>query len=93
MEFWKVRGIAVAEQISESTDGSCVKKDLLKPNERNTLLTIIAALCKHAAIDPASRGAAVQVARLTEVFGVAVSDDTVRRFLAKIPEALESRSK
>lgn len=61
--------------------------------ERNSLLTIIAALCKQSAIKPDERGAAMQIAELTEKMGAAVSDDTVRRALAKIPDALESRMK
>lgn len=62
-------------------------------SERNSLLTIIAALCEYSAIKPQERGAASQIAKLTEEIGAAVSDDTVRRTLAKIQDALESRMK
>ncbi|MCQ1549839.1 MAG: hypothetical protein NOF05_13710 [Candidatus Accumulibacter phosphatis] len=65
----------------------------LTTTERNTLLAIIAALCEHASIKPKDRGAAGQIARMTEDIGAPVSDDTVRRWLAKIPDALESRMK
>ncbi len=65
----------------------------LKPTERNSLLTIIAALCKKSGIDPKSRGASKQVSDLTEKMGAPVSDDTVRRAFDKIPDALESRMK
>lgn len=61
--------------------------------ERNTLLTIIAALCDYSAIKFDDRGAANQIARMTEEIGAAVSDDTVRRWLKQIPDALESRKK
>lgn len=61
--------------------------------ERNTLLTIIAALCDYSAIDSAGRGAAGQIAKLTEKLGATVTDDTIRKVLAKIPDALESRIK
>lgn len=61
--------------------------------ERNTLLTIIAALCDYSAIDPAGRGAANQIAKLTEKLGATVTDDTIRKALAKIPDALEARTK
>lgn len=61
--------------------------------ERNTLLTIIAALCDYSAIKFEDRGAANQIARMTEEIGAAVSDDTVRRWLKQIPDALESRMK
>ena len=61
--------------------------------ERITLLTIIAALCKYSAIDPEGRGAAIQMAKLTEEFGAAVTDDTIRKVLKQIPDAVESRKK
>jgi hypothetical protein len=66
---------------------------LISTTERNTLLTIIAALCDHSAIKHQERGAAAKIKNLTEKIGAAVSDDTVRRILAKIPDALESRKK
>lgn len=59
--------------------------------ERNTLLTIIAALCDYSGIKTEERGAANQIAKLTEEIGAPVSDDTVRRWLNQIPDALESR--
>lgn len=61
--------------------------------ERNSLLTIIAAFCKYEGIDPKERGAAGEIVQMTEDLGAPVSDDTVRRILAKIPDALESRRK
>lgn len=61
--------------------------------ERNSLLTIIAVLCGHSGIDIGERGTAAQLARITEEAGTPVSYDTVRRALARIPEALESRTK
>lgn len=62
-------------------------------NERNSLLTIIAALCEYSAIKPQDRGTASQIAKLTEEIGAVVSDDTVRRALARIPGALATRMK
>lgn len=61
--------------------------------ERNTLLTIIAALCEYSGIDPAERGAASQIAKMTDGLGATVTDDTIRKALAKIPDALETRMK
>lgn len=61
--------------------------------ERDSLLTIIAALCDYSAIDPKGRGVARQIAKLTEEIGAPVSDDTVRRALAKMRDALETRMK
>ncbi|MCG7983778.1 hypothetical protein [Candidatus Thiodiazotropha endoloripes] len=65
----------------------------LKPNERNSLLTIIAALCHYSKIDLDTRGVAVRISKLTDEIGAPVSDDTVRRVLEKIPDALETRLK
>jgi hypothetical protein len=65
----------------------------LPTTERNTLLTIIAALCVDDAIDYKARGAATHIARLTEEIGAKVDADTVRRALSKTPDALESRKK
>lgn len=61
--------------------------------ERNTLLTIIAAFCKYESLDPAARGTATEIAKMTQDLGAPVSDDTVRRWLKMIPGAVESRMK
>lgn len=65
----------------------------LTTTERNTLLTIIAALCDYSSINPKERGAAAQIAKMTDEIGATVTDDTVRTALSKIPGALESRMK
>lgn len=65
----------------------------LTTTERNTLLTIIAALCDYSDIKYLERGAANQISKLTEDIGAFVSDDTVRKVLRKIPDGLESRQK
>jgi hypothetical protein len=71
---------------------NCIEKPLLT-TERNSLLAIIAALCDYSAIKHQERGAANQIAKLTEEIGAAVSDDTVRRWLKAVPDALENRKK
>ena len=65
----------------------------LTTNERNTLLTIIAALCDYSDIDWTVRGVAGQIAKLTDEIGAPVTDDTVRKWLELIPGALERRKK
>ena len=65
----------------------------LAANERNTLLTIIAALCDNSVITPADRGSASLIATMTEEIGAPVTDETIRNVLSKIPNALESRMK
>lgn len=65
----------------------------LGKTERDTLLTIIAALCKYQSRDPQGRGVAVEIAKMTDDLGAHVDDGTVRRWLKLIPDALESRMK
>jgi len=65
----------------------------LATTERNTLLTIIAALCNYSAIDISARGTATQIAIYTDEIGVSVSDDAIRSVLGKINSALETRKK
>lgn len=65
----------------------------LSTRQRRTLLTVVAALCKKSAIDPASRGAATAIAAATADIGVPVSDDSIRTLLGEIPDAIESRSR
>lgn len=89
IEFWRVRGISLA---APSIAGSNHDKPL-RTTERNTLLTIIAALCDYSDIDPKGRGAAVQIAKMTEEIGATVTDETIRKVLEKIPDALEARMK
>ena len=62
-------------------------------NERNTLLSVIAALCHDSGIDYRDRSFAAEICRMSEKIGIFVSDDTVRRIAGKIPDALESRLK
>jgi hypothetical protein len=81
-------------ELEQSVNGAPNGADKpLTTTERNTLLTIIAALCDYSAIKTDDRGAANQIAKLTEEIGATVSDDTVRRWLKQIPDALESRMK
>jgi hypothetical protein len=93
IEFWRVRGISIAIRAPEAADASTGIDKPLKTTERYTLLTIIAALCDYSDIDPKGRGAAVQIAKMTEEIGAKVTDETIRKVLEKIPDALEARMK
>lgn len=66
---------------------------VMHTTERNTLLTIIAALCDYSDIKFRERGAASQIVKMTEEIGAPVSDDTIRSVFVKIQDALESRKK
>lgn len=67
----------------------------LATNERNTLLVLIAALCKKSGIDPASRTAAGELTQLARASGINVDidRDTVKDKLKQIPDALGARGK
>jgi len=78
-------------ELEDSIKGTNEKP--LSTTERHTLLTIIATLCDYSAIPYQERGAATQIARLTEEFGAPVSDDAIGKALKKIPDALDARSK
>lgn len=82
------------DTIKRERDSLRAKVDkAMTTTERNTLLTIIAGLCDYSAIVPAERGSASQIAKMTEEVGAPVTDDTIRKMLSKIPDALESRKK
>lgn len=61
--------------------------------QRRTLLTVIAALCDYSAIKYKERGAASQIAKMTEEIGAPVTDETIAKALTEISEALDTRVK
>lgn len=81
----------LAEKIGPVKQNNATKEKPLTTTERNTLLTIIAALCDDSVINPSDRSSASLIAKMTEDFGAPVTDETVRNVLSKIPDALQSR--
>lgn len=65
----------------------------LKSKERNSLLIMIAALCKEAEIDYEQRGISSAIQHLTEKIGAPLSDDTIRKVVKQLHGALDTRSK
>jgi hypothetical protein len=64
----------------------------LSTKERNTLLIIIGALAKNAAIDIAQPSkAGEQIAALTELLGASVDHSTIETKIKMIPKAVASR--
>ncbi|RJG05844.1 hypothetical protein D3870_07275 [Noviherbaspirillum cavernae] len=59
--------------------------------ERNSVLTVLAAVLDYSDIDPTARGSAKQVEGWTEQMGARVTDDTIRRIFSQIPAAVDSR--
>jgi hypothetical protein len=79
-----------SDQNSRSQPGG---KANLGSKERNTLLILIAALCREAKVDYKQRGISAAIQKMTEEIGAPVSDDTINRVLKQIDSALESRSR
>ncbi len=65
----------------------------LTSKERNSLLVLIGALCKEVDIDPKTRGVAASLVLMTETLGAPLTDDTVRKVLSQVEEAISVRSK
>ena len=65
----------------------------LNTREKNTLLVLLATMCKQASFDWTERGISSAMEQATEELGVHISDDTIRKVLKQIPEAIESRQK
>ena len=66
----------------------------LTTRERNTLLTIIAALCKEANIDHAKPAKAAGMIQSTAAkMGLSIGESTIEGHLKKIPDALATRMK
>jgi len=60
---------------------------------RNTMLVIMAAVFKEHNIEYANRGIAKHLEGLTELLGIRVNEDTIKKILDDIPKALKSRMK
>lgn len=78
-------------------NGKSEKKSLAKPlntRERETLLTIIAALCKESKVDIHKPSKAADIIQsMTDSLGAHVAKRTIEEHLKKIPDALETRMK
>ncbi|MBN8448560.1 MAG: protein kinase [Candidatus Accumulibacter sp.] len=61
--------------------------------QRRTLLTVIAAMCKHEGLDAQARGVAQRIMEMTDDLGAHVDDGTIQTMLKEIPDALEARMK
>lgn len=85
---------AALREFEQAVNG--VPEAIEKPlgaKERNSLLTIIAALCDYSAIDLNGREAVAQIEAMTDEIAAPVGNDTIRTAIKQIPDALESRKK
>lgn len=67
--------------------------DEIPLRSRRTLLTIIASLCSSQGLDIGARGVSQRIKEMTEQIGAPVDDETIRKVLSAIPDAIESRAK
>lgn len=88
-----VRTTALQEFINLINEEETSKEKTIDPRERNTLLTIIAALCEHCSIDPAGSSTATDISTMTQVMGTLVDRDTIRKHLDKLPDVIQRRKR
>ena len=75
-----------------TTEGESAKP--LMTRERETLLTIIAVLCKEAKLDYTKHAKTAGFIQSTAaIMGVAIGETTIENHLKKIPDALATRMK
>jgi|ETNmetMinimDraft_35_1059890.scaffolds.fasta_scaffold38263_2 hypothetical protein len=77
----------------QSLEDTSVLDKTLNSKERNSLLVLIGALCKEVNIDPNKRGVAPALVEMTEILGAPLTDDTIRKILKQIEEAVALRNK
>jgi len=83
----------VTAEDGESSDKSARDKPL-SSRERDTLLTIIAALCKDAGYDYSKHAKTAGLIQSTaSIMGVSIGETTIEGHLKKIPDALGTRMK
>lgn len=87
-----IRTKEITRFIQSLEDAPAAEKPLTS-KERNSLLVLIGALCKEVDIDPKQRGVAASLVAMTEVLGAPLTDDTVRKVLSQIDNAVSARNK
>lgn len=79
-----VRTSAIMDFLTAIEDQPVKQDKALSTKERNSMLTLIAALCKEAKIDPKQRGISTALAASTEIIGKSLTDDTIRGILKQV---------
>lgn len=82
-----VRTAAIVDFLNRINETPANEKQL-STKERNSLLMLIAALCKEAKYDLNKRGIAASLAKATEELGKPLSDDTIRGILKQVKNTL-----
>lgn len=82
-----VRSAAIVDFLNRINEAPKQEKPL-STKERNSMLTLIAALCKEANFDLLQRGIASALAASTETLGKPLTDDTIRTILKQVKDLL-----
>lgn len=92
--FFVVRTAALRD-FEESVNGTTQRPEIpVQTRERNTLLTIIAALCKEAKLDYTKHAkTAGLIQSMAEKMGLSIGESTIEGHLKKITDAVASRMK
>ncbi|MEN0038408.1 MAG: hypothetical protein AAGC78_15130 [Cellvibrio sp.] len=83
-----VRTAAIVDFLSQINETPKQEKPL-SAKERNSMLTVIAALCDEAKFDYRQRGIAGALAASTEKLGKPLSDDTIRGIIKQVKDLLQ----
>ncbi len=88
------------DEMLKSTKTQGAKKGLELPQPQgaitrrtDTLMVVIAALCKESGIDPKTSGTASKIARMTDDLRASVSEGTIKTLLDALPDAVAKRMK
>ncbi len=82
-----VRTAAIVDFLNRINEAPKQEK-LLSTKERNSMLTLIAALCREADFNLEQRGIAGALAASTETLGKPLTDDTIRGILKQVKDLL-----
>lgn len=77
----------------ENNEKQTTQKNELTTRARQTHLLIIAALCKRAGLDWNERGLARKISSTLDEMKISMDDDTIRKILHEIPDAIDVRQK
>jgi hypothetical protein len=77
----------------QSLNDNPIPEKPLTSKERNSLIVLIGALCKEVDIDYKERGVSTAFVSMTESIGAPLTDDTIRKILNQIENAVDLRSK
>ena len=84
---------AESEADSSDKDQISAAPPPMMTREKNTLLTLVAALLHELDIDPNKRGITKKVEGITEDFGAPIGSQTIKKVLKGLADAVETRQK